>query len=189
MGAAYTRRSGNLGTRTHADLGVSADGGALAGDHDSRMTQRSVHARIRRPSWLAVGVVALTLGVGALVASAPLLMLETAGWPWMTTMSEQTDPPSATAKIVEEDGTVHQFTGTPSDARAWLVDTEDRLKKSHDIYTKIAVGRAMSRVGVALLATGCAILLWRMFAAGFGRTRKLARGARDHLPVADARVT
>ena len=155
----------------------------------SYMTQRSVPARIRRPSWPAVGVVALMLGIGALVASAPLLMLETAGWPWMTTMSEQTDPPSATAKIVEEDGTVHQFTGTPSDARAWLVDTEDRLKKSHDIYTKIAVGRAMSRVGVALLATGCAILLWRMFAAGFGRTRKLARGARDHLPVADARVT
>ena len=124
------------------------------------MTQRSVRARIRRPSWLAVGVVAFVFGVGALVASAPLVMLESAGWPWMTTMSDETDPPSATAKIVEEDGTVHQFAGTPSNTRAWLVDTEDQLKKSHGIYTKIAVGRALSWVGVALLVAGCVVLLY-----------------------------
>ena len=124
------------------------------------MTQRSVRARIRRPSWLAVGVIAVVLGVGALVGSAPLVMLESAGWPWMTTMSDENDPPSATARILEEDGTVHQFAGTPSDTRAWLVDTEDQLKKSHGIYTKIAFGRALSWVGVAFLVAGCAVLLY-----------------------------
>jgi hypothetical protein len=154
-----------------------------AGDHDACMTQRSVRATIRRPSWLAVGVVAFVLGIGVLVASAPLVMLESAGWPWMTTMSDQTDPPSATARIVEEDGTVHQFTGTPSDTRAWLVDTEDQLKRSHGIDTKVAVGRALSWAGSALLVAGCAVLLWRVFAAGIGRPRRLA-SAREHRPVA-----
>ena len=123
------------------------------------MTQGFTRARIRRPPWLAVGVVAIVLGVGALVASAPLVMLESGGWPWMTTMSEETDPPSATARIVEENGTVHRFAGTPSETRAWLVDTEDQLKRSDGIYTKVAVGRALSWVGVALLAAGCVVLL------------------------------
>jgi len=89
-----------------------------------------------------------------------MVMLESAGWPWMTAMSEEIDPPSATARVVEKDGTVHQFTGTPSDTKAWLVDTEDQLKKSHGIYLKIAIGRASSWVGVALLVLGCVILLY-----------------------------
>jgi hypothetical protein len=143
------------------------------------MTQSSVRVRIRRPSWLAVGVAAVVFGLGALVVSAPLVMLESAGWPWATTVSEQADPPLATARVVEEDGTVHQFTGTPSEAGAWLVDTEDQLKKSHGIYTKIAVGRATRWVGVALLTAGCAVLLWRMLAAGLGRARRLASVSRS----------
>jgi hypothetical protein len=124
------------------------------------MTHTSVVDRTRRPSSsLAVGVIALVLGVGALVAGAPLVTLASGGWPWTTTVSEETEPPSATARIVEDDGTVHQFAGTPPATRAWVADREDQLKESYGIPLKVAVGRALSGVGAALLVLGCAVLL------------------------------
>jgi hypothetical protein len=101
-----------------------------------------------------------------------MLMLRDAGWPWMSTASLQVSPPSATATIVDQDGAVYRFTGTESDMRDWLVDREDELKKAHGINTKIAVGHALSWLGVALLAGGTAVLLWRALASGLGRVRK-----------------
>lgn len=105
-----------------------------------------------------------------------MLMLRDAGWPWMSTMSLQASPPSATATIVDQDGTVYRFTGPESDTRAWLVDREDELKKAHGIDTKIAVGQALSWLGVALLAGGTAVLFWRALASGLGRVRKPVLG-------------
>jgi hypothetical protein len=130
------------------------------------MTRKSLSPRTARPSWLTAGLLTISLGIVALVASFPLTMLKDAGWPWQSSMSEQVSPPSATAKIVEEDGTIHQFTGAPSDTRAWLASTEDELMSAYGIDTKIAIGQALNWIGLALLAVGSSILFWRAFTAG-----------------------
>jgi hypothetical protein len=168
------RRSTNLTASSHAQLDASAHDHAWAECHYACMTQSPLRRRTGRSTWLAVGVIAFALGISALVASASLLTLEGGGWPWMTTTSEQANPPSATATIVEENGTVHRFTGTPSDTRAWLVSTEDELKKAHGIYTKITLGWVLRWAGVALLTAGTAVLLWRAIAA-FNKVRSAKR--------------
>ena len=112
---------------------------------------------------LTAGLIGVTLGIVALIASVPLLVLRDGGWPWVTTTSAQDGPRSAAATIVEDDGAVHQFTGAPTDMRAWVVSTEDRLKDEHGIPTKITIGRTLSVAGWALLAAGLLVLIQLCF--------------------------
>lgn len=153
-----------LGRNTQAGVGTSAHDGGLAEAPPCFMTRKSLRPRPGRPSWLTAGVLTVSLGIVALVASAPLTLLRDAGWPWTSTMSVQASPAAAKATIVENDGTVHEFTGTPSDTETWLVNKEHELKTAHGIYTKIAVGQALNRVGWVLLILGCVVLLWRSLA-------------------------
>lgn len=135
------------------------------------MNRESLPARPSRLFWLAA-VLLLGLGIASLIASVPLLVLRDGGWPWSTTMTVQTDPPSATATIVEDHGTVHEFTGTPADVQAWVARTEDELKKAHGIPTKIVVGRALAAAGWILLGLGIVFPVWRVLAGSRGRGRE-----------------
>ena len=114
---------------------------------------------IQRPANAALAVV---LGIVALVAGASLLMLRDGGWPWHATISNSVVAGSATAEIVDEDGTAYQFTGSPSEAQHWLDRKQDELKTLHGIPTKITVGRVLQPVGLALVLLGVAGLLWRL---------------------------
>jgi hypothetical protein len=97
----------------------------------------------------------------------------------MTTTSEQDSPPSAIATIVEDDGTVHRFTGPPTDMQAWLVSTEDRLRNEHGIPAKIAAGQNVRTAGWALLSMGLLVLIGHRLtlSARGGKTRRSDDGA------------
>ena len=112
---------------------------------------------IKRPAGAALAVV---LGVAALVAGASLLMLRDGGWPWHATISNSVATGSATAEIIDEDGTAYQFTGSSAEAQHWLDRKQDELKAAHGIPTKIVVGRVLQPVGLVLILLGAARLLW-----------------------------
>ncbi|MDT5041905.1 MAG: hypothetical protein QOE51_2890, partial [Actinoplanes sp.] len=88
----------------------------------------------------ASAAIAIVLGVALLVVGASLLMLRDGGWPWHTTISSSVGAGSTTAKIIDEDGTGYQFTGSSAEAQHWLDGKQDELKAAHGIPTKIAVG-------------------------------------------------
>jgi hypothetical protein len=149
------------------------------------MSRESLPARPSRLFWLAA-VLLLGLGVVSLIASVPLLVLRDGGWPWSTTMTVQSHPPSATATIVEDHGTVHEFTGAPTGVQAWVARTEDELKKAHGIPTKIAVGRVLGVAGWILLGSGIVLSIWRVLAGSRGRGQEdqnsiTAEDGRNHL--------
>jgi len=112
---------------------------------------------VQRP---AFAVLAIVLGVVALVAGASLLTLRDGGWPWHAGIAATAGAGTATAEIIEQDGTAHRFSGTPADAQAWLDNKQDELKDAHDIPAKIAVGRVLRPIGLALVLLGLARLLW-----------------------------
>jgi hypothetical protein len=146
------------------------------------MNREGLRRRPRHPFRLSAGLIGVSLGIVALIAGVPLLLLRDGGWPWMTTMSVWESPPSATATIVEDDGTVHRFTGTPTEMQAWVASTEDRLKDEHGIPAKIVIGQSMSVAGSALLAAGSLVLIRRWFvlrhAHGTGGTAPTPAGSR-----------
>jgi len=112
---------------------------------------------IQRP---AGAVLAIVLGVVALVAGASLLMLRDGGWPWHAGITATAGAGTATAEIIEADGTAHRFSGSPADAQAWLDSTQEELKDAHGIPAKIAVGSVLQPAGLALVLLGLARLLW-----------------------------
>jgi len=122
---------------------------------------------IQRPASAAV---AIALGLVALVIGASLVMLRDGGWPWHATISNSVSTGSTTAEVVDEDGSAYRFTGSATDAQHWLDRTQDDLKKAHGIPAKIAAGRVLQSVGVALVLLGLAGLLWRLV------TRRRSRG-------------
>jgi hypothetical protein len=126
---------------------------ALCRRHDTISTVNI----IQRPASAAV---AIALGIVALVVSAFLLLLRDGGWPWHASISNSVSAGTAVAEIVDEDGTAYQFTGSWTDARQWMDRKEAELKDAHGIPTKIAVGRALQPVGLALALLGLGRLLW-----------------------------
>jgi len=117
---------------------------------------------IQRP---ATAAVAIALGLVALFASASLLMLRDGGWPWHASISNSAGIGSSTAEIIDEDGTAYRFTGSAADAQQWLDHKQDELKKAHGIPAKIAAGRVLQPIGLALILVGLARLLWRLVTA------------------------
>jgi hypothetical protein len=114
---------------------------------------------IQRPASAALAIV---LGVIALVVGASLLMLRDGGWPWHASIGGPVGVGSTTAHIIDEDGTAYRFTGSSTDAQHWLDRKQDELKDAHGIPAKIAVGRVLQPVGLALVLLGLAQLLWRL---------------------------
>ncbi len=125
---------------------------------------------IRRPACAALAIV---LGVVALFAGASLLLLRDGGWPWHAGIDGPVGAGSATAEIVEEDGTRYLFTGSPAEAQDWLDSKQDELKTAHGIPAKIAVGRVLQPVGLALVLVGLAGLLGQLVS-----TRRARRASR-----------
>jgi hypothetical protein len=123
---------------------------------------------IQRPASAALAIV---LGVVALIVSASLLLLRDGGWPWHASIGGPVGIGSTTAEIIDNDGTAYRFTGSSTDAQHWLDRQQDELKDAHGIPTKIAVGRVLQPVGLALVLLGLARLLWRL------ATVRRARGA------------
>lgn len=134
--------------------------------HHVSVKRESLRARPGRPFWLAA-VLVVWLGIASLIASVPLLLLRDGGWPWLTSITEQDQPRSATATI-EDHGRVHEFTGTPPDVQAWVARTEDELKKAHGVPTKIAVGRVLAAAGWTLLGVGIVVPILRVLAYVMG---------------------
>lgn len=114
---------------------------------------------IQRP---ATAAVAITLGLVAFFVGASLVMLRDGGWPWHASISDSTGIASTSVEIIDEDGTAYRFTGSSVDAQNWLDRKQDELKKAHGIPTKIAVGRVLQPIGLALLVVGLARLFWRL---------------------------
>jgi hypothetical protein len=112
---------------------------------------------IQRP---ATAAVAIALGLVALFVGASLVMLRDGGWPWHASISDSIA--STTVEIIDEDGTAYRFTGSSTDAQHWLDRKQDELKKAHGIPTKIAVGRVLQPIGLALVLAGLARLFWRL---------------------------
>jgi hypothetical protein len=109
---------------------------------------------IRRP---VSAVLAIALGVVALVVGASLLTLRDGGWPWHAGIGGTAG--TATAEIIDEDGTAYRFSGTPAEAQTWLDGKQDELKQTHGINAKIAAGRVLQPVGLVLMLLGLAWLL------------------------------
>jgi hypothetical protein len=130
-----------------------------------------------RPRWLRLGLAAIALGLVALVAGGALLTLRDTGWPWHASISDSTAAgvTVSTAQVVDEDGQVYNFTGgSAAEAQAWLAHTEDGLKQSHGIYTKITVGKALAAAGMLLVAVGIGLLPWSAAWRRVSRRRRLA---------------
>jgi hypothetical protein len=113
---------------------------------------------IQRPAGAALTIV---LGVAAFVFGASLLMLRDGGWPWHASIGGPAGVGATTAEIIDEDGTAYRFTGSPTEAQHWLDRKQDELKNAHGIPTKIAIGRVLQPVGLALILLGLArLFLW-----------------------------
>ena len=112
---------------------------------------------VQRP---ATAAVAVGLGLIVVVLGASLVMLRDGGWPWHATISDSAGAGPATVEILDEDGAAYRFTGSPAEARTWLDHKQDELKVVHDIPTKIAVGKVLRPIGLALVVVGLARLLW-----------------------------
>jgi hypothetical protein len=110
----------------------------------------------------ASATIAIVLGVVLLVVGASLLTLRDGGWPWHATISSSVAVGSTTAEIIDEDGTAYQFTGSSAEAQHWLDGKQDELKAAHGIPTKIAVGRVLQPVGLAIVLLGLVRLVWRL---------------------------
>jgi hypothetical protein len=116
-----------------------------------------------RPRWLRLGLATIALGVVAFFAGSALLTLRDTGWPWHASISDSTEAgvTVATAQVVDDDGQVYSFTGSSAaEAQAWLARTEDGLKRSHGIYTKITAGKALDAAGLLLVAVGVGLMPW-----------------------------
>jgi hypothetical protein len=120
---------------------------------------------VQRP---ATAAVAIAVGLVALIVGTSLVMLRDGGWPWHTSISDSVG--TTTVDITDEDGTAYRFTGSSADAQHWLDRKQDELKNAHGIHTKIAVGRVLQPVGLALVLVGLARLLWRLMAVRRSRT-------------------
>ena len=114
---------------------------------------------IQRPGTAAVAV---ALGLVTLFVGVSLAMLRDEGWPWHASISGPVGIGSTTAEIIDEDGTAYRFTGSSTDAQHWLDRKQDELKIAHGIPAKIAVGRVLQPVGLALVLFGLARLSWRL---------------------------
>jgi hypothetical protein len=101
------------------------------------------------------------VGLVALFVGASLVMLRDGGWPWHASISDSAGIGSATVEIIDEDGTGYRFTGSSTDAHHWLDRKQDDLKTAHGIPTKIAVGRVLQPIALALVLIGLARLFWR----------------------------
>ena len=112
---------------------------------------------VQRP---AAAAVAVALGLIAVLLGASLVMLRDGGWPWHATVRESAATASTTVEIVDADGAGYRFTGSPADARTWLDRKQDELKAVHGIPTRIAVGKVLRPIGLALVLIGLARLLW-----------------------------
>lgn len=112
----------------------------------------------------------LVLGVGAYVASAPLMMYDVTGWPWHASVVAQGESGRVTATIDSGDGQVESFTGSEEQANAWMDREEAELKAKHGIDTKLAIGRALGYLSYALLVLGSVILIGH--AIGVVRNRR-----------------
>jgi hypothetical protein len=112
---------------------------------------------IQRP---ATAAVTIALGLVALLVGASLVMLRDGHWPWHASISNSVGVGSTTVEILDEDGTAYRFTGSSTDAQHWLDRKQDELKKAHGIPTKIAVGRVLQPIGLALVLVGLARLFW-----------------------------
>jgi hypothetical protein len=112
--------------------------------------------RSRRPL-LAIGLLMLVLSAGSFVVSASFMMYEVTGWPWHSSFSTQSESGRTTATI-SDDGEFESFTGSEEQASAWMDRKEAELQAKHGIDTKLAVGRALGPVSLALLALGGASL-------------------------------
>jgi hypothetical protein len=112
---------------------------------------------IQRSSSAAIAII---FGVTALLVAASLLLLRDGGWPWHASMGGSVGG-STTAEIIDADGTAYQFTGSLTEAEHWLDRKQDELMDAHGISTKIAVGRVLQPVGLAIVLLGLARLLWR----------------------------
>jgi len=114
---------------------------------------------IQRP---ATAAVAIALGLVALLVGASLVMLRDGGWPWHASISNSASIGSTSVEIIDEDGSAYRFTGSSTDAQHWLDRKQDELKKAHGIPTKIAAGRVLQSIGLALVLVGVAGLFWRL---------------------------
>jgi hypothetical protein len=112
---------------------------------------------IQRP---ATAAVTIALGLVALLVGASLVMLRDGHWPWHTSISTSAGIGSTTVEIIDQDGTPYRFTGSSTDAQHWMDRKQDELKKAHGIPTKIAEGRVLQPIGLALALVGLARLLW-----------------------------
>jgi hypothetical protein len=111
---------------------------------------------IQRPVSAALVIV---LGVVVLVVGASLLMLRDGGWPWHAGIGGPAGAGTTIAEIVEEDGTLHRFSGSPAETQAWLDRTQEELKDAYGIPTKIAAGWVLAPVGLTLMVLGLVRLL------------------------------
>jgi hypothetical protein len=135
---------------------------------------------IQRPATAtATATVAIALGLVALVAGASLVMLRDGGWPWHASISDSAVVGSATVEILDEDGTAYRFTGSSTDAQHWLDRKQDELKKAHGIPTKIAVGRVLQPIGLALVLVGLSRLFWRLVTGRRSRSTATPAGLPD----------
>jgi hypothetical protein len=114
---------------------------------------------VQRPASAALGI---ALGVVALFVGASLLMLRDGGWPWHASIGGRVGVGSTTAEILDEDGTLYRFTGSPAAAQDWLDSKQDELMDAHGISARIAVGRVMQPVGLAFVVLGFVRLLWQL---------------------------
>ena len=131
---------------------------------------------IQRP---ATAIAAVALGLVALFVGASLIMLRDGGWPWHASISDSAGVGSTTVEILDEDGTAYRYTGTSTDARHWLDRKQDELKKAHGIPTKIAVGRVLQPIGLALVLVGLARLFWRVVIGRRSRSTVAPTGLPD----------
>lgn len=106
-------------------------------------------------------VVVITLGVIVLFVGLSLAALRDGGWPWETSISYLDNGPT-TVEIIDEGGEAYRFTGSTTDALHWLDRQENELKNAHGFPTKIAVGRVLELVGLALVLVGIVRLCWRL---------------------------
>jgi hypothetical protein len=153
--------------------------GDLTARHDQRVMSASPSARRPPARWPAIGLLSLTLGILAVGASFPLMMLEDSGWPWTASIRNEAGNGSS-AELVHDNGKTETFAGTREEVDAWIARRQVELKKEYGLDKKIAAGRALSVTGLILLAVGVGSLPWRLAVRLRGQPRRVRSTTHQH---------
>ncbi len=102
---------------------------------------------------------AVVLGVRALFAGGPMVLLEDGGWPWNGSSTHWPGTDRARSEVVRRQRQVETFEGTHDEVSPGARGGTRDSKREYGLDATIAVGRALVWTAVVLVSTGVAILV------------------------------